>query len=81
MLASQKHLNLCLDVSPCLDSIVYKPILEIRNATVYPIHNTECPLLIKCHGINMLLCSDWGKIEGKCNKQFWMQFSADCVGI
>lgn len=31
---------------------------EIGNATVYPIHNTECPLLIKCHSINVtLLCS------------------------
>lgn len=48
-------------------------VLEIGNSAVYPIHSTECPLLIKCHSINVtLLCSfsDWGKMEGKSNKQF-----------
>lgn len=44
----------------CRDRTVYRqlPFWEIGNATVYPIHNTECPLLIKCHSINVtLLCS------------------------
>ena len=31
---------------------------EMGNVTIYPIHNAECPLLIKCHSINVtLLCS------------------------
>ena len=42
----------------------------IGNATVYPIHNTECPLLIKCHSINVTLLyihPDCGKIEEEKN--------------